>query len=125
MARVKKVMKWRRIAKAVRDNAGDLPQIEPYGRQLETMAGEFEDATGRQSAHAAGKQQESKRLRELEINGSKLATFVANGVRQRYGDRSEKLTEFGLQPFRGGRPPAVQPEAPEEAQVDGTEASQK
>jgi len=42
MARAKKVKKWRHIAKAVRDNAGDLPQIEPYGQQLATFAQELE-----------------------------------------------------------------------------------
>ena len=44
--------------------------------------------------------QDAKRLQWLLAEGRKLATFLRGGVKQRYGDRSEKLVEFGLAPFR-------------------------
>lgn len=35
-------------------------------------------------------------LREMQF----LNTFLNAGIREHYGNRSEKLVEFGLQPFR-------------------------
>ena len=117
MARSKKLTRWRRVGKAVLDNAGDLPHMETFGRELMTVAQETEDTVGRQSALAAGKQEESKRLLDLEVTAGKLMTFLTAGIRQRYGDRAEKLTEFGLRPLRSGRRRAVEPPAPEAAKA--------
>jgi len=105
------------MGKAVVNNAGDVPHVEPFGHQIITVAQEIEDTAGRQSALAASKQDESKRLLELEIVGGKVMTLLTAAVRQRYGDRSEKLTEFGLQPLRPSRRPAVEPPAPEAAKT--------
>ncbi len=82
-------------------NAGDFPQLETYRVQLAEMLGQLKEAAAQQAALAASKQEESKRLRKLLVEGRKLATFMRNGARRRYGDDSEKLVEFGLLPFRG------------------------
>ncbi len=34
-------------------------------------------------------------------DGDALMDFLLTGVRQHYGKESEKMTEFGQQPFRG------------------------
>ena len=34
------------------------------------------------------------------VQGRKLATYLRVGLKQNYGNRSEKLVEFGLQPLR-------------------------
>jgi hypothetical protein len=74
------------------------------------MLGQLRVAAAQQAALAASKQEESKRQRKLLVEGRKLATFMRNGARRRYGDDSEKLVEFGLLPFRGRRrPPEEQP----------------
>lgn len=45
------------------------------------------------------------------MEGRKLANFLRNGVRQHFGNRAEKLTEFDLKPLRTrARKPAVGPE---------------
>lgn len=49
-----------------------------------------------------------------------FATFLRGGVKQRYSDRSEKLVELGLAPFRAKtkakaadpKPPATPPPSP-------------
>ncbi len=47
------------------------------------------------------------------IEGAKLATVMRGGLKHRYGSRAEKLTEFGLQPFRGRKAkPAETPDVP-------------
>jgi hypothetical protein len=53
-----------------------------------------------QAAFAASKQGATQRLQALLTDGRKLATFLRSGIRQQYGNRSEKLVEFDLQPFR-------------------------
>ncbi len=56
---------------------------------------------------AAAKQDATQRLNDLLVEGRKLATFLRGGVKQRYGDKSEKLVEFDLAP---ARPKAKMPE---------------
>jgi len=106
---------WERLLVAFEANAGDFPQLESYRAQLAEMLGKLKEAAAQQAALAASKQEESKRLRKLLTEGRKLATFMRNGARRRYGDDSEKLVEFGLLPFRGrsrkAKPPEVKPPA--------------
>jgi hypothetical protein len=54
-----------------------------------------------QGALQAGKQQVTSELNLSLDDGLRLLTFLRKGVREQYGPRSEKLVEFGLQPFRG------------------------
>jgi hypothetical protein len=54
-----------------------------------------------QAALTAGKQDLTQQFRATLSNGLRLATILRKGLKQHYGIRSEKLAEFGLQPFRG------------------------
>jgi hypothetical protein len=56
--------------------------------------------TARQASLTAEKQEVTKRLVEINNEGQRLLTFVDAGIRAHYGPRSEKLVEFGQQPFR-------------------------
>jgi len=118
MARQQKFSKWRRLANAVAANADDIPHLEGSGQRLATMLNDAEVAADQQLTFAASKQDASQRLLAFETDGAKLAAFLASGIREHYGNRSEKLTEFGLQPSRRGHSRAVEPPAPEEAQAD-------
>lgn len=115
MARPVKFSKWRRLANAIAANASELPQLEAPGLRLGTMLRETEDVFDQQLTFAASKQESTLRLDELEAGGGHLAAYLAAGVREHYGRRSEKLTEFGLQPDRPRRTPQAVPPAPEEA----------
>ncbi|HSG39040.1 MAG TPA: hypothetical protein VLE27_05335 [Thermoanaerobaculia bacterium] len=99
---------WETLLASLEANGGDFPQLETYRQQLTAMLVQAREATAAQAAMAASKQEASKRLRALLTDGRKLATFLRNGVRQRYGDRAEKLVEFNLQPFRGRPRKAVE-----------------
>jgi hypothetical protein len=70
------------------------------------------EASARQAAMVASKQEATKSLRELLVEGRKLATFLRGGVKQRYGDRAEKLLEFGLEPLRPKTKAAAEPKPP-------------
>jgi len=54
----------------------------------------------------------TKNLQAVLVEGRKLATFLRGGVKQRYGDRSEKLVEFGLAPFPQKAKATVEPKPP-------------
>ena len=120
MARGRKFTKWRHIANGVVANADDVPYLGTFAQRLTTLLGDAEVEENRQLAFAASKQEASQRLVEIETEGGRLATLLTAGVVQHYGSNSEKLTEFGLKPFRTGRPRVVQPPVPEEAKAEPT-----
>ncbi|HEX9942190.1 MAG TPA: hypothetical protein VGG03_09255 [Thermoanaerobaculia bacterium] len=112
---------WEGLLASLEANAPDFPQLESYRAQLAGMLGQAREAASQQAALAAGKQEATRRLQTLLGDGRKLATLLRNAIRQRYGDKAEKLTEFGLQPFRGRPRPAAEPTAkPPEVQPPAT-----
>ena len=86
--------------KALEANSVELPQLEIPRGKLDGLLGEVKGLTVQQASLAAAKQEVSKRLAELMRDGEILRGFLDAGVKQHYGNRSEKLVEFGLQPFR-------------------------
>jgi hypothetical protein len=54
-----------------------------------------------QAAQKAAKQEASKTLKTAVLEGDRLANLLRTALKQHYGIRSEKLAEFGMQPFRG------------------------
>jgi len=108
---------WERLLAAFAANAQDFQHLEAYRVQLTDALADLREAMSRQTALAAGKQNESRRLQSLLASGRKVASFLRHGVRRRYGDGSEKLTEFDLQPFRGRPSPEVVPPPPGEIQA--------
>jgi hypothetical protein len=91
---------WEHLLASMEANAGDFPQLETYRVQLKTKLEAARAASAQQAAMDATKQEATKSLQALLVEGRKLATFLRGGVKQRYGDRSEKLVEFGLAPLR-------------------------
>jgi hypothetical protein len=87
--------------KALAANAPELPHLEPKRLRLNDVLVEVRSLTAEQASLTARKQEVSKRLAELMQEGVTLVAFLDLGVKQQYGNRAEKLVEFGLQPFRG------------------------
>lgn len=112
---------WDLLTTAIAANAPDLPQTEIPRAALGTLRDEMRALVVEQNLHKANKQQVSKRMAEIHAEGSKLATVLRFLLKQHYGNRSEKLVELGIQPFRGRSrkaPPAV--EAPEPTEPTST-----
>jgi hypothetical protein len=110
-----KLGEWQRLRSALQVNQGDLPELENQMAQFETLLGQTEDFFQSQAALAASKQQASQQLTSLMSECQRLATVLRFSLKQHYGPRSEKLTEFGLQPYRGRAPkPAPLPPPPTE-----------
>ncbi len=105
---------WDRWTTAVAANEPQLGHLQVQKEQLISLAMRGRDAIRRQSELTAGKQEASREVQEVMAEGQRLVTVLRVSVRQHYGIDSEKLTEFGLQPFRGRRrkslePPPVEP----------------
>ena len=103
---------WERLVVPMEANAQDFPHLEAQRQELEAILTEVREVSAQQTALTAAKQERTKRLQTLLVEGRKLATFLRNGIRQRYGDRSEKLVEFDLKPFRGRVRPPAEPAKP-------------
>ena len=93
-------------------NSADLPHLEATRVRFAEFLAQAEAATDRQGALTAAKQEASLGLRTSLRECERLANILRLAVKQHYGIRSEKLAEFGLQPFRGRKtkPDAEEPE---------------
>jgi hypothetical protein len=92
-------------------NSADLAHLEVPRAQLRAMLTRFDELSKQQGAMRAGKQEASKEIRALIADGQRLGSGLRAMVKIHYGPRSEKLTEFDLQPFRGrkAKAPAATP----------------
>ena len=93
---------WERWVTALLADAS-LAHLEVPRAELEAMMLRGKELIQKQSELTASKQDTSKELRKLIIEGQRLVTVLRVAVRQHYGIDSEKLAEFGVQPFRGRR----------------------
>ena len=101
-----------RLTTALAANAADLPHLEGIRTRLEKLLADAQDTAKQQAALVASKQEATLRLRTLLTEGKRLSTSAQKALQQNYGPRSEKLAEFGLQPFRGRKLKAKPPETP-------------
>ncbi|HYX23378.1 MAG TPA: hypothetical protein VFC23_04430 [Thermoanaerobaculia bacterium] len=94
------ITQWERILVSLLANIAELPHLEAPRAKLQALLEEVRTLVTQQDLHAASKQQISQRLKTLLADGKKLATFLRTGVKEHFGNRNEKLVEFGVQPFR-------------------------
>ena len=92
---------WQRWIATLIANGADLGHLQVQREQLESLRLRGQDQIQRQSELTAAKQELSQQLRETMGEGQRLVTIMKLSVKQHYGIDSEKLAEFGVQPFRG------------------------
>lgn len=112
---------WAHTSAAVEANASELAHLEPSRVKLDGFRGQAEALYKEQSAFTAGKQETTKQLQEVLRAGNVLVDLLRTGVREHYGAASEKLVEFGVQPFRG-RVRKVSPPPPEKPKPAETQS---
>lgn len=103
----------RRLADSLAANNSEIQHLGVSREKLEGVLTQAQEISQEQASRTAAKQEASRKLKTLFIEGERLATVLRLALKEHYGIRSEKLTEYGLQPFRG-RPRKVKPEAPEQ-----------
>ncbi|HEY9422479.1 MAG TPA: hypothetical protein VIW92_13770 [Thermoanaerobaculia bacterium] len=94
---------WEVLLTGVAANAADLPFVAEYRTQLEAELTGVKEAIQRQTALQAAFQQETRVVEGFLERGKVLAVNVKAGIRTRYGNRSDKLVEFGMRPLRSRR----------------------
>jgi hypothetical protein len=107
------VAEWEQLTTSLASNTNEVPHLEAPRTKLLGLLEEVKSLAVQQDLHAANKQQVSKQLKARLADGKKLATFLRTGVKEHFGNRNEKVVEFGVQPFRRrSKAPVVNPPAP-------------
>ena len=91
----------------------EIPHLEAPRDKLVGLLTQMGPLITQQADLGAQRQEVSRQLRELLSEASRLGTFLRVGLKEHYGPRSEKLTTFKMQPFRGRKPTkSEEPETP-------------
>jgi ABC-type transporter Mla subunit MlaD len=101
-----------RLTAALGANATEIPHLEGIRSRLEKILADAQEAAKQQAALIASKQEATKKLQSLAREGTRVATGVQKLLQEHYGLGSEKLAEFGVQPFRGRKAKKENPEQP-------------
>ncbi|MEA2563700.1 MAG: hypothetical protein QOH06_5204 [Acidobacteriota bacterium] len=105
---------WDKMDTAVTANADKVPELEVNLGALRTRSQRARQLFAQQAALMAAKQEVTKELQQVIQEGNSLMKFLREGLKAYLGKYSEKLTEFGVQPFRGiTRKVAEKPPLPE------------
>jgi hypothetical protein len=105
---------WEKIDTAIVANQQQVGHLQSSLGELRTMGQSARSLYAQHAALTALKQQTWKELQEVIRNGNAILKFLREGVRAHYGKDSDKLIEFGVQPYRGIiRKLAPKPELPE------------
>lgn len=91
---------WQKLLKTLEGNA-ELAYLETQQTKLSNLLSQAVEVTKQQHALKASKQELSQQLQTIMSEGERTATLLRKSIQGHYGIRSEKLTEFGLKPFRG------------------------
>ena len=114
--------KAQRFHAAMETAVSQIPHLETGRVRLGEKLDLAQDLAKQQAAATAVKQELSVQFQSAMNDVQLLTTVLRKGVRQHFGVRSEKLAEFGLQPFRG-RKAKKQAENPTPVAPETTPAS--
>ena len=94
------IKEWEELTAKLAAMAAELPQLDLQRTALEKFLAQARDLTLQQADFQAGKQKISVQLRTVMTEGMKVSTALRVNLKQIYGNRSEELVKFGIQPFR-------------------------
>jgi hypothetical protein len=109
---------WEHVGTRVIANAAEMPHLQDQGEGLVGVVGEAKELNMRQDVLRAELNQTTKDLNAVMARGRDLATRLRANVRGHFGNRSERLIEFGMRPLRRRQRqeepvvPPVQPNPP-------------
>jgi hypothetical protein len=107
---------WEEVAAAVEEHAAELPHMEMVRPELLSLLEQAQSLVVEMNEHTSGKQEAKQFLLRVLRTGKALVDVMQTAARQRFGNDSEKLVKFRVQPLRGRprkQPPvAPNPEAP-------------
>jgi hypothetical protein len=103
---------WDNTGAAAAAHATELPHLDAPRNKLAGLLEQARSLAVQQSALTASKQEVAKRLQQVLREGDALVDLLRTGAREHFGPTSEKLVEFGVQPFRGRARARKTPVAP-------------
>ena len=111
-----------RFSAALEANAADLAHLDGPRLLLAKIVDEVRGILQQQATLRASKQEASRILKARMVEGQRVASGLRSFLQQYYGTRSEKLAEFGLQPYRGRK--ARTPKLPQPSEATTTPHSE-
>jgi hypothetical protein len=115
-----RVAGWEVTGTGLAVNQPQLQHLDGHRIQLQEKTVQFKELSTQHNVLTTSKQEVGKEMRTLFREMETLVAYLRVAVRQHYGKDSEKLIEFGLQPFRGGRTPSPKAPVPEAPAPDPT-----
>jgi hypothetical protein len=103
------IAEWRRLLKPRSNNNGEVPHLDGHWTKLEAVLARIDDLETQQAILTAAKQEATQQINAQIAEGRTIATFLKAGLREHYGRSSEKLAEYGMQPFRGIKKKPAEP----------------
>jgi len=97
---------WQQLLVALMASLVELAHLEVPRAKLAALLARAIEITNIQAAQKAAKQETSQELKDVMAEGQRLANMLRTTLKEHYGPTSEKLTSFGVQPFRGRSPKA-------------------
>jgi hypothetical protein len=107
------IKQWQNLVSAMGDNINDLEHLATRFTKLQEILADTILVAQEQATARAAKQDASRRLEALLIEGQRVAAFLRVGIREQYGPESEKLAEFHILPRRIRRTVTTEPKPPE------------
>ena len=96
---------WEQLLTSAREDAPDLGEAERFRVSLEQHLEAIKVLKAKQDSTRATKQESTRELRTMIVEGRELAIRLRNVVRANLGPRSELLTKYGVAPLRKRRKP--------------------
>lgn len=90
-----------RLSAALTANASDFEHMSGALNAFQDLVAQMQDAATQQALLTSAKQEATKRFQELLRSGRAQGALLRDAARVRYGRGSDKLAQFGVQPFRG------------------------
>ena len=94
------VLEWEKLIAALRANPQVLVAVEPVLQEFEALLEEIRGLVVQQAAQTATVQQTSQDIKDRVKRGRLLAGRLRSAAKAVFGDRTEKVIEFGMRPFR-------------------------
>jgi uncharacterized membrane protein YccC len=95
------IKEWDELTAQLAASAAEHPDLETKRTMLEKVLAQAKDLTLQQARFQAEKQKISQQLRPLLREGMRIATALRVNLKLAYGNQSDDLVKFGIQPFRG------------------------
>jgi hypothetical protein len=115
---------WEQAIAAVEAREEELPHLALRLPKLREFLAVARSLSVQQLSLTASKQDASRRLRQTIRKGETLMDFMRTGAREHFGNSSEILVEFGVQPFRGRPRPEDETPTPPSPETPGPEATE-